>query len=114
MHQPVDQGRGQGVVHIEEFAPFPEGSIRGDHDRSNFITGGDNLEQQIGTTLADGQIAQLIEEEMTAKDETFNACALIYRFRVNKTKNKTEFLMRFETKRNRRDENQDQRALPTR
>jgi hypothetical protein len=45
---------------------------------------------------------------MTVKHETFNACALIYRFRVNKTKNKTEFLMRFETKRNRRDKKQDQ------
>jgi hypothetical protein len=63
MHEPVDQGRGQGVVHVEEFAPLSEGSIRGDHDRSRFITGGDNLEQQIGTTLVDGQIAQLIEEE---------------------------------------------------
>jgi hypothetical protein len=29
MHQPVDQGRGQGVVHVEQGAPFPEGSIRG-------------------------------------------------------------------------------------
>ena len=62
MHQPVDQGRCQGVVHIKEFAPFPEGTIRGDHDRSNFITGGDNLEQQIGPALVDGQIVQLIEE----------------------------------------------------
>ena len=44
--------------------------IRGDHDRSNFITGGDNLEQQIGTTLVDGQIAQLIEEEKTGTDIT--------------------------------------------
>ncbi len=63
MHQPVDQGRGQGVVHIKDFAPFPEGSIRGDHDRSQFITGGDNLEQLIGSALVDGQIVQLIEEE---------------------------------------------------
>ena len=62
MHQPVDQGRGQGVVHVKEFAPFPEGSIRGDHDRSHFITGGDNLEQQIGPMLVDGRIAQLIEK----------------------------------------------------
>jgi hypothetical protein len=37
--------------------------IRGDHDRSNFITSGDNLEQQIGPALVAGQIAQLIEEE---------------------------------------------------
>ena len=62
MHQPVDQGRCQGVVHVKDFAPVPEGSIRGDHDRSNFITGGDNLEQQIGPMLVDGQIAQLIED----------------------------------------------------
>src|SRR5580658_5834398 len=68
MHQPVDQGRGQGVVHVKDFAPFPEGSIRGDHDRSHFITGGDNLEQQIGPLLVDGQIAQLIEEEKTGTD----------------------------------------------
>ena len=63
MHQPVDQGRGQGVVHVKDFAPFPEGSIRGDHDRSDFITGGDTLEQLIGSALVDGQIVQLIEEE---------------------------------------------------
>ncbi len=63
MHQPVDQGRCQGVVHIKQGAPLPEGSIRGQHDRSGFITGSDHLEQQIGPALVDGQIAQLIEEE---------------------------------------------------
>ena len=29
MHQPVDQGRGQGVVRVTQGAPFPERSIRG-------------------------------------------------------------------------------------
>jgi len=61
MHQPIDQGRGQGVVHVEQGAPFPEGSIRGQHDRSGFVTGRHYLEQQVGPTLVDGQIAQLIE-----------------------------------------------------
>jgi hypothetical protein len=70
MHQPVDQGRSQGVVHVKEFAPFPEGSIRGDYDQSHLITGGDNLEQQIGPALVDGQMAQLIEEEKTGTDIT--------------------------------------------
>jgi hypothetical protein len=87
MHQPVDQGSGQGVVHVKEFVPFPEGPIRGDHDRSEFITGDDKLEQQIGTTLVDGQIAQLIEEERTGKREAFETCTPIYRFTGNKTKN---------------------------
>src|ERR1700677_2580247 len=63
MHQPVDQGRGQGVVRVTQGAPFPERSIRGQHDRSGFITGSDHLEQQIGPALVDRQIAQLIEEE---------------------------------------------------
>jgi hypothetical protein len=63
MHQPVDQGRCQGVVHVKDFAPFPEGSIRGNPDRSNFITAGHTLEQLIGSALVDGQIVQLIEEE---------------------------------------------------
>ncbi len=63
MHQPVDQGRCQGVVHAEQGTPFPEGSIREEHDRSGCITGSDYLEQQIGPALVDRQIAQLIEKE---------------------------------------------------
>jgi hypothetical protein len=75
MHQPVDQGRGQGVVHFKEYALFPKGTIRGDHDRSNFITGGENLEQQIGATLVDGQIDQLNEEETDTTVATFTGSA---------------------------------------
>jgi len=63
MHQPVDQGCGQCVVHIKQGAPFPEGSIRGQDDRSGFITGSNHLEQQVGPALVDRQIAQLIKEE---------------------------------------------------
>jgi hypothetical protein len=63
MRQPVDQGRGQGVVLIEYRAPLPEWSIRSQHDRSDFMTGGDTLEQLIGSALVDGQIVQLIDEE---------------------------------------------------
>ncbi len=42
---------------------MPEESIRSQHDRSDFVTGGDTLEQLIGSALVDGQIVQLIEEE---------------------------------------------------
>ena len=63
MHQPVDHGGGQGVVHVEDRAPVPEGSIGRDDDRAAFIPGGDDLEQQVRTAFVDGQIAQLIEEE---------------------------------------------------
>ena len=63
MHQPVDHRGGQGVVHVEDCAPVPEGSVGGDHDRACFVAGGHNLEQQVGAAFVDGQIAQLIEEE---------------------------------------------------
>jgi hypothetical protein len=76
MHQPVDQGHCQGVlVNVKEFAPFSKGMIRGDHNRSNFITGGDNLEQQIGPALVDRQIDQLIEEEKTGANVTSDSFA---------------------------------------
>jgi hypothetical protein len=32
VHQPVDQGRWQVVVHVKQFAAFPDGSIREEHD----------------------------------------------------------------------------------
>ena len=56
MHQPVDHGGGQGVVHVEDRAPIPEGAIRRDDDRAAFIPGGDDLEQEVRTALVDGQI----------------------------------------------------------
>ena len=34
MHQPVDHGAGQGVVHVEDRAPLPEGLVRRDDDRA--------------------------------------------------------------------------------
>ena len=98
-HQPVDQGRGQGVVHVKDFAPLPERSIRGDHDRTQFITGGDNLEHQVGPLLVDGQIDQLIEEEKTRKHETLDGYALMYHLAGNETKNDRDFLAPLERKR---------------
>jgi hypothetical protein len=76
----LDYGRSRSIKAVarvlsasKSLPPFPEGTIRGDHDRSNFITVGGNLEQQIGATLVDGQVAQLIEEEKNGTVETFNA-----------------------------------------
>ncbi len=42
MHQPVHPGGCQGVLHVEQGAPFPEGAIRGQHDRSELITDSDH------------------------------------------------------------------------
>jgi hypothetical protein len=54
VHQPVDHGGGQGVVHVKDRAPIPEGSVGRDDDRATFIPGGDDLEQQVCTAIVDG------------------------------------------------------------
>ena len=63
MHQPVDHGGGQRVIDVERLAPVPEFAIRGDHDRSGFVTGSDDLEHQVRSAFVDGKISQLIKKE---------------------------------------------------
>ena len=63
VHQPIDHGGGQGVVHVEDRAPVPEGAVGADHDRAGFVPGGHDLEQQVRAAFVDRQIAQLIEEQ---------------------------------------------------
>src|SRR5207249_3994363 len=55
----------------KEGAPVPEGSIRGQDDRAEFITGSNHLEQQVGPALVDRQIAQLVKEENLRTDVSF-------------------------------------------
>ena len=57
VHQPVDDSRGQGIVDIEEFAPFTEDAVGRDHDRVALVAGGDDLEHQIGAPFVDRQVA---------------------------------------------------------
>ena len=61
--QPVQDGGRQGTVIVKDLGPFPEGTIRGQHDRPLFIAEGDDLEEQIGTCLVNRQVAQLVEDE---------------------------------------------------
>ena len=44
MHQPVDHGGGQSVIDVEDLAPFAEFAIRRNDDRSDLITGSNDLE----------------------------------------------------------------------
>jgi hypothetical protein len=81
MHQPGDQGRGQRVVHVEQGAPLPEGSIRGKHNRSGFVTGRNHLEQYFGPALVDRQIAQPNDLPLAdpASDVISGASTLVFR-----------------------------------
>ena len=58
MDQPVDEGGSQGGISIQNQSPFFEDAIRRQDERTGFIAGGDDLEQQIGSAFIDGQVTQ--------------------------------------------------------
>ena len=63
MHEPVDDGGSQGIVDVEDLAPFAKEAIGRDHDGSTLIAGGDDLEHQIGSPFVDRQIPQFVEQQ---------------------------------------------------
>jgi hypothetical protein len=67
MEQPVQDGGRQGAVIVKDFGPLLKGAVGGNDDCPLFIAqrGGvlDHLEEQIGTGLINGQVAQLVEDE---------------------------------------------------
>jgi len=63
MQQPIQDGRGQGAVMVEDRGPLLEGTVRGDNNRPLFIAQTDDLEEQIGSGLVNRKVAQLVEDE---------------------------------------------------
>ena len=63
MQQPIQDSRSQSTVVIKDFGPFLEGTIGGDHDRPLFVAQRDDLEEEIGTRLVNGQVPQFVEDE---------------------------------------------------
>jgi hypothetical protein len=62
VHQSIDHGSGQGVVNVKDATPVSEGTICGDYNRSEFVSGRDDLKQQVSTAFVNGQIAQFVEQ----------------------------------------------------
>src|SRR4051795_9545262 len=55
--------RGGGDVVAEDLAPAAEGHVRGDHHRALFVTGGDQLEEQVGRGGVEGDVADLVDDQ---------------------------------------------------
>ena len=53
VHQPIDRGGGQGVVHVKDFVPVTERAVGGWRDRSGLMAGSDDLEHQVLTAVVD-------------------------------------------------------------
>ena len=60
--------RAQGGIVVEDFGPVLEHAISGDRDGAAFISLADDLEQQVGTGLVDGEIAEFVEDQKTRSE----------------------------------------------
>lgn len=63
MQQPIQDGRGQGAVVVEDRRPLLEGPVRGDNDRPLCIAQTADVEEQISASRVNGERAQLVEDE---------------------------------------------------
>ncbi len=63
MQQPVQDGRGNGAVIVENAGPLFERFVGRQHDGAAFVALADDLEEQIGAVLIDGQVADLVQNQ---------------------------------------------------
>ena len=63
MNQAINHGRSKGIIVIEDCSPVSEGPVGGHDDGTTFIPVGDHLEEELGTLLVHGQIAQFIDNQ---------------------------------------------------
>ena len=59
----VEEGGGEGGVVVEDGGPVFEGLVGGQDDRAAFVALADDLEEQVGAALVDGQIAQFVDDQ---------------------------------------------------
>jgi hypothetical protein len=52
---------GVAFIIAEDLAPFAEAAVAGQDQRSAFVAGVDQLEEQVGASGGDGQITDLID-----------------------------------------------------
>src|SRR5262245_11443778 len=62
MDDAVDQSRGAGGIR-EDAGPVLEGEIGGEHEALLFIPSTDDLKEQVGVSLVEGEIAYLVEDQ---------------------------------------------------
>ena len=63
VEEAVEHGGGNGGVAVEDGGPLFEGFVGGQDDGAAFVAGTDDLEEQIGSALVDGQVADFVEDE---------------------------------------------------
>ena len=62
MGDAVKQGAGESLVD-EDFGPLFKGQVGGHDDASAFVGAADDFEEEFGPGLAEGDVAELVEDE---------------------------------------------------
>ena len=75
VQESVEDGGGQGGVAIEDLRPVLEDAVGGDRDGATLVAMADDLEQQVGAGLVDGQISEFVEDQESWPEE---ACEVAF------------------------------------
>ncbi len=63
VEEAVEDGGGDGGVAVEDGGPLFEGFVGGEDDGALFVAGADDLEEEVGAALVDGEVADFIQDE---------------------------------------------------
>ena len=74
VQKPVQQGGGDDGI-AENLAPFGEAAVGGQDHRALLVAGVDQLEEQVAGAGADGEIADLIDDQQRGAAEEADALA---------------------------------------
>ena len=61
VQQAVEHGGGEGGVVVEDLRPLAVHAVGGDDGGAVLVALAEDLEQQVGAGLVDGQVAQFVE-----------------------------------------------------
>lgn len=61
VEESVEDGAGDGAVVVEDGGPLLEGFVGSDDERTAFVALADDLEEEFGSVLVDGEIANLAQ-----------------------------------------------------
>ena len=71
MSEPVQQGAGESLG-AKDLGPFLKGQVRGQHEAVMLIGPADNLEEQFGSCLGEGNISEFVNDQEMESLELFS------------------------------------------
>jgi hypothetical protein len=71
MQQPIKHRSRNGAIPIEDGRPLLEGFVGGQNDRAPLVALANDLEEQVGAALVDGQVTDLVQNERGRRQVPF-------------------------------------------